>query len=278
VPNTGQAERWDGDLGAHWVAEADRYSRMARRFEERIVAALQPESGERVLDVGCGCGDLALAIAHLVGPAGAVLGVDLSGPMLTLATERASERGIANATFEQGDAQIHRFEPATFDAFVSRFGIMFFDDPAAAFSNLAGALRPGGRVAFTCWQDLLENEYVMVPAAAALEHVPFPELGEEGPGPFSLADPERLRGILERAGLAEVSLEAIHEPMWMGSSASDVVEFFHKHELAEILFRDVPDEIAHAAWLNVAAALKDHETPEGIVLSGRAWLVTARRP
>lgn len=276
--NEEQAERWDRAQGEHWVAEAERYGEMLKPFGERVLAALSAAPGERILDVGCGNGDLTLAVAEQVGPDGHVTGVDLSGPMLANARRRAAANEIHNVTFEQADAQVHEFEPDSFDAMCSRFGVMFFEDPAAAFANLGDALRTGGRLAFVCWQDLLINEYVMVPASAALEHVPVPDFsGLDGPGPFSLADDAKVRALLEGAGFVDVELEPVQAAMRMGSTAGDVVAFFHEHEFAEILLKDVPDDVAEGAWSAVRRAMEERASPEGVFLGGSAWVVGARR-
>src|SRR5687767_9978445 len=144
MPNVEEREYWDGTGGEHWATEADRYDFINRRFAERIGEALAPRPGERVLDVGCGNGALSLTIAPLVQPGGSVCGLDLSGPMLAVARRRAEEAVLDNAAFEQGDAQVHALPEAAFDAAVSRFGVMFFEDPVAAFANIGRALRPGG--------------------------------------------------------------------------------------------------------------------------------------
>jgi SAM-dependent methyltransferase len=279
VANAEQAEYWDGAGGEHWAADADRYDDVNRRFGEQIVAALAPSPGERVLDVGCGNGALSLAVAPLVTPGGSVLGLDLSGPMLRTARERASGAGLAEVEFEQGDAQVAVLAPGSFDAAVSRFGVMFFEDPVAAFANIGRALRPGGRLAFACWQELLKNEWLVVPSAAALAYVPMPDLGEPGgPGPFSLADPERVRSILADAGFVDVSLEDVVEPMRMGSSVEDAVAFMQRTDLAKTLFENVEEDVAAKAWAAIREALQPYESPAGVVLNGAAWLVTAHRP
>ena len=277
MPNTAQIENWDGPGGEHWVAEAARYDRMNQRFADTIVEAVAPQPGEQVLDVGCGNGALAMALAERVGAEGTVVGLDISGPMLANAEARAASRGLANVRFEKGDAQVHPLEEGAFDAVVSRFGVMFFEDPVSAFSNLRRALRPGGRIAFTCWQELLRNEWIMIPAAAALQHVPMPDLGEPGgPGPFSLADPERLRSVLGQAGYAQIDVEEVVRPMVMGDSIEDVLAFMHDSDMGQILMAGVDDETAARAWASVRQALIPHATADGVVLQGTVWLVTAR--
>ena len=277
-PNASQIESWDGPGGQHWVAEAERYDRMTRSFGERIIEAAAPGPGEQVLDVGCGNGAVALAVSALVAPGGSVMGLDVSGPMLAYARRRAEQARIASVSFRQGDAQVYPLPPAGFDAVVSRFGVMFFDDPVAAFANIGRALRPGGRIAFACWRDLIVNDWLMVPAGAALQYVPMPDLGQPGaPGPFSLADPERVHQVLRDAAFAQIALEEITRPMPMGSSADDVLAFMRGTEMAHVLMTGVDSGTAERAWAAVKAALQAHAEPAGITLAGTAWLVTARR-
>jgi SAM-dependent methyltransferase len=279
MTNLEQREYWDGAGGEHWREEAERYEALNRRFGARLLEALAPAEGERVLEVGCGNGGVAVELARRVGPSGAVLGLDLSGPMLANARHRAAEAGLDHLRFEQGDAQVCPFEPGSFDAVTSRFGVMFFDDPVAAFGNLARAVRGGGRLAVLCWQDLLRNEWLTVPVGAALAHVPMPELGDPGaPGPFALADPDRLSGVLREAGWADVMLDDVEEPMVMGGSLDDTVAFMQRTDMAATLMKDVPEDAAAAAWAAVREALAPYAGDDGVVLRGRAWLATAVTP
>jgi SAM-dependent methyltransferase len=279
MPNTAQIEKWDGPSGEHWAAEAARYDRLNQAFADRIVDVLAPQPGEAVLDVGCGNGALSLAIAPRVGPDGSVIGLDISSPMLGVARARAAEVGLTNVTFEKGDAQLHPLPDATFDGLVSRFGVMFFDDPTAAFTNLGRALKPGGRMAFACWQALPSNDWLMVPFGAALQHVPMPDLGPpESPGPFSLADPDTIRTMLDRAGFVDVDLEAVTRPMLLGASPDDAVWFLQRTDIAQGLMKDVDEPTAARAWAAVRDALASHLTERGVELNGTAWLVSGRRP
>jgi SAM-dependent methyltransferase len=278
MPNVEQMDYWNGAGGEHWVAEQVRYDEINAEFGARVVAVLAPQPGDRVLDVGCGNGALSLAIAPLVAPAGVVLGLDISGPMIEVAAQRAHAARMSNAIFEHADAQTYQLEGAAFDAVVSRFGVMFFDDPDAAFATLARSLRRGGRTVFTCWQDLLANEWLMVPAGAALAHVPMPDLGEAGqPGPFSLAEPDRVRSILTGAGFGDVQVEDLRCPMRMGSTVDDTVAFMQSTDMAAALMVDASDEVAAAAWAAVREALAPYAGPAGVVLQGAAWLVPATR-
>lgn len=273
MPNVEQIEHWDGQGGEHWVEFAEEYDRLNRGFTEHIVGRLAPQSGERVLDIGCGNGALCLAVAPRVD---AVVGLDISGPMLENAARRAAEAGVDNVTFEKGDAQVHPRPDASFDAAVSRFGVMFFEDPAAAFANVARMLRPAGRLVFTCWQELLANEWLLVPAGAALAYVPMPDLGDgTSPGPFALSDADRVRSLLSDAGFVDVALDPVTAPMCFGATVDAAVAFLQRTEMAQTLMKDQPEETVAKAWDAVREALVPHHGPDGVVLTGAAWLVTA---
>jgi SAM-dependent methyltransferase len=278
MTNSDQIAHWDGAGGDHWAAEADRYDRMNSGFADRVVEAVQPRAGESFLDAGCGNGALTLAIAALVGAQGHVTAVDLSRAMLAVARRRAAETGVANVTFVNEDVQTSSLPDATYDAIVSRFGVMFFDDPTAAFTNLTRMLKVGGRMAFACWRDLIHNEWLLVPAGAALQHVPMPDLGSPGtPGPFSLADRDTIRRVLSEAGLVDVEIAEVLLPMWMGTSVDDAVEFMRRTELGTTLMGGVDADTAAAAWDAVRSALEAHRTDRGVHLDGSAWVVTARK-
>jgi SAM-dependent methyltransferase len=281
VPNAGQLEQWARE-GEQWVAEADRYDVMLQSFGAAVLAAVGLSPGEQVVDVGCGNVTMTIDAARQVSPDGRALGIDISTPMLDLARRRAEQAGVGNAEFVKTDAQVHPFGGGSLDAILSRFGVMFFDDPEAAFANLASALRPSGRIAFVCWQDLLQNEWMLVPGAAAAQHVGLPEMQPEmqpgAPGPFALADADRVEHLLATAGFEDVSLESIARPMRVGSDVDDTVAFFESTDIARRLMADAgPDEVA-AALDAIRSALVPYAGDEGVLLSGTAWLVKARKP
>src|SRR5207245_420606 len=153
------------------------YDRQLAPFAAAVLGAARITSSERVLDIGCGCGRTTILAAQHAAEA---IGVDISAPMLECARAEAEERSVANVRFERADMQSRTFEPNTFDVAISRFGVMFFDDPVTAFGNVARALSPGGRLAFVCWQDLGHNEWLLVPGMAAAQHVPLPDTGSSG--------------------------------------------------------------------------------------------------
>ena len=169
---------------------------------------LELRPGQRVVDLGCGSGRTTLELAARVGPGGEVAGVDISAEMLARGRERAARLGAGNVEFLHADAQVHDFGEARFDAAYSRFGVMLFTDPVAAFANVRRALRPGGALSFACWQGVSGNEWMLIPGAAVAEVTgslpPMP--GPDEPGPFSLADPARVRAVLGAAGFGSIAI------------------------------------------------------------------------
>ena len=189
-------------------------------FAAMILDAAGLRPGADVLDVGCGCGGTTLAAARLVAP-GQAVGLDLSGPMLARARAGAEAAGLGNAEFRQGDAQVHPLEPGRFGAVLSRFGVMFFADPVAAFANIRSAARPDGRLVFVCWQPLAANQWLLVPGAALAEHVPPGGFGTgDGPGMFAFADPDRIRQVLAGAGWRDVKVTAEQASILVGGGGS----------------------------------------------------------
>lgn len=279
MANAQQIEHWNGETGRAWVRDGERYASMLGPFGDRVLETMAPRPGERILDVGCGNGDLSMDAARRVAPSGSVVGLDVSRPMLENAAARAASAALSNVEFREADAQVATFPAGSFDAACSRFGVMFFDDPVVAFANIRSALRPGGRLIFACWRDLVLNEYVMIPAAAALEHLPAPNVEAlSGPGPYSLADPDQTRRVLRDAGYTEIDLAEIDEQILMGENPADVTRFFRGHEFAEILFDNAPPDAAERAWSAIEDALQLRATDEGIRLAGAAWIVTAHAP
>jgi SAM-dependent methyltransferase len=270
------AEYWNGRAVDVWVREADRFDALLSPFGRRILTAAALEPGERVLDVGCGNGAVSLEAARAVGPGGRVTGLDLSAPMLEVARRRAREQGI-EVEFVQGDAQTASFDQP-FDMVVSRFGVMFFEDPVAAFANLAHATRPGGRLCFVCWQEMFANQWIAVPVGAMVAHVGIPDMPEPGgPGPFSLSDASRITELLGSAGWSEVAVEGHQDPMRMGRDPEDVVAFMLSDEMGRRLVEGKDPEAVKAGTQATLEALRPYVTPEGVVLTGACWLVTARR-
>jgi SAM-dependent methyltransferase len=241
--------------------------------------ALGPRAGERLLDVGCGTGAATLELARRVGPTGSVTGIDISAPMLAVAREHAVESGASQATFVQADAQTHAFAPASLDGVFSRFGVMFFADPTAAFRNLRMALRPGGRMAFVCWQPVTENPWMLVPLMAAAQHVAVPPPPAPGaPGPFSFGDRERVRRILSDAGFTEIAIDAFAPPVVVGGSGGvdDAVRLALQVGPTGALLREASADARARVEAAIREALLPWQTPAGVVMPSAAWVVSAR--
>lgn len=268
---------WNGEEGEHWAELAERYESGSVRIMDAFLAATPIAATARVLDVGCGNGGLSIDIAKLATD-GSVLGVDLSSQMLDVAAKNAASAGVTNVTFERADAQTYAFEPGTFDLAVSSFGVMFFDDPVAAFTNIAAALKPGGRISFIAWRGLQDNEWLMgIRGALAMgRDLPFPPL--EAPTPFSLADPTRNATLLEAAGLSNVVCTPIDEPMVVGADVDDALMFVSQIGIVKGLSHDLSDEQKAEGLANIRQLLADHATPDGVLLNTAALHITATRP
>ncbi len=276
MANSDMVDYWNGRSADAWVTGADRFDSMLAPFGRRLLAAAVLQEGERVLDVGCGNGAVSLEAARAVGPGGHVTGLDLSAPMLEVARTRAVERGI-DVDFVMGDAQTASFD-RPFDVVIGRFGVMFFDDPEVAFANLARATRPGGRLSFVCWREFLANKWVTVPSMAMVAHVGIPELPPPGaPGPFALADPERIGNLLGSTGWSEVDVVEHDDGMPMGRDPEDVLAFMLSDEMSRQLVEGKDPAAVRAGSGATLDALRPYITPQGVVLGGACWLVTARR-
>lgn len=278
-PNAEQITYWNEKGGPKWVTLQETLDRQLARFGHIVMDQLAIGAGERVLDVGCGCGETSLELGRRVGPKGTVLGVDISSVMLDRARDRARRDGLANVELAVADAQTHPFAAGRFDAIFSRFGVMFFSDPRAAFTNLAAALRPGGRLGFHCWKGLADNPWMTVPLFAALRHVPAPTPSPpDAPGPFAFADADRVRGILEAAGFSEIDFETRNEMMSVGTGDVDeAADFALQMGPASIAIREATPETIAKVRASVRDALADHRTPTGVRLATATWVVTARK-
>ncbi|MFJ9174248.1 class I SAM-dependent methyltransferase [Streptomyces sp. NPDC102360] len=278
IINTEQAQAWNGPEGAHWARHQDRWNAVNEGFNEPLLDAAALTERDRVLDLGCGSGQTT-RLAALRAPRGHAQGLDLSGPMLAEARTRAEQEGVTNASFTQGDAQAYPFEAGAYDAAISRYGVMFYADPEAAFANVGRALRPGGRLAFVCPADAALNDWVA--AMAALRDIlPVGDFGRPGlPGMFSLASPDRIRDVLTAAGFTGVTANQAQAYGTWGSSAEDAAEFL----LGTGPGRHLMEHAGAEAGARASGTLTDHlrgfEAAGGAVrLRSTCWLVTADRP
>lgn len=269
-----QIDYWNGPGGAKWVAQQDRTDLMLAPVAERLLAQAKVPRGGTVIDIGCGCGATTLMLADLVGADGHVTALDVSAPMLEVARRRLA--GHRNVQCILGDAQTYAFPAGIGDLLFSRFGVMFFGDPTAAFANMRRALKPGGRVVFACWRPIAENPWMQVPLHAAYKHVPrLPKPSPDDPGPFSFADPERVTRILTGAGLAAPRFTPcdLMIDLATGGGLDDAVDQACEIGATSRALQGQPEEAVAAVRVAVREALTEHVTPQGVMLGGAIWLV-----
>ena len=280
TPDTLHADQvafWSGEGGAMWLKAETRIERGIAGLGAKAIAAAAPQPGESVLDVGCGTGPTTRLLARAVAPSGTVLGLDLSAPMMEEAARRAASDGLTNVRFVAGDASAYAFEPASMDLLFSRFGVMFFGDPPAAFSNLRHALKPGGRLTFLCWRPFKENSWAFVPFMAGAPFLPpLPRPAPDEPGPFAFGDSARVTAILAGAGFAGITVEPIDELLVLSAGGLDeaVTQATEIGPLSRAL-RDVPDDVRAKVTNAVRTALAPHLTKDGVRLPAACWLVKA---
>lgn len=279
-PNAEQIEFWNGEGGEKFVRYQNALDAMLEPFGTEAIRQAGVRSGEAVLDIGCGCGETTIDLSRIVGVTGEVVGVDISEPMLARAEYLAAQTEMTNVFFELVDVETGTLHEESFDLAFSRFGVMFFRNPATAFRNVRSALRPGGRLAFACWQPLDRNQWVSLQLKAVLPLVPPPERpGPEDPGPFSFGDPERIRRVLTEAGFADIAVEPFAPKVVLGGMLvlDDAVDFSMEIGPVSALLKDADEATRAKARDAVRAALEAYRTDRGVMLAAGAWIVTARK-
>jgi SAM-dependent methyltransferase len=274
--NADQLAFWNGPGGDIWVARQAHTDVTLAPVSEALLAHSAPRTGERVLDVGCGCGTSTLEFARAVGPAGRVAALDISGPMLAEGEARAKAAGIANVEWRQADAATAALDG--FDLLTSNFGLMFFGDPVAALAHMRRAARPGARMAFVCWRTLDENPWMEVPMRAVAPHVPPRPKGDpEAPGMFAFADPQRVTRVLTAAGWAPPQFERLDRDLDIaaGRGLEEAVVQSTQIGAVNSWLRNQPAEVVTAAVASLREALAPHRDGASVRLPGAMWLVSS---
>jgi ubiquinone/menaquinone biosynthesis C-methylase UbiE len=272
-----QVEYWNTEGGKSWAARQQSWDTAMKPFSDAALIRAAVAPGERVIDIGCGCGATALQLAELVGPKGKVLGVDVSKPML----DRAKERGAGNPvlSFAEADATTYSFERGAADLLFSRQGFMFFPKPERAFANLRSALKPNGRMAFSCFRTPRENALITTILAAVADFVPpLPKMNPEDPGPFAFQDPERVKRILSTAGFKSVALEPVDVESDIGAGKGLEEALVNAMEIgpASRALRGASPETRAEAEAALRAALTPKQRDGKVLLGAGLWIVTAR--
>lgn len=275
TPNSRGAEFWNSTMGHAWVSQQAVISDAFTSVTGVSLDAASVKPGEYVIDIGCGTGDTLLAFARLVGPSGAVLGVDVSVPMLDFARHRAAQAGFGNVTCALADATSYALKPRWADLVYSRFGVMFFEDPVKAFANIRSGMKAGGRLVFVCFRTMPESPWFRVPIEAARPHVPaLPPVDPLAPGMFSFARDERVRGLLTEAGFREIAIKATDVPIH-GKDITQSMAFLTEAGPLPALLENASDDQRKRATEAVRNALAANIGADGRGLHVGLWLVSA---
>ena len=270
--NEEQIAYWNGPAAARWTTQQQVLDRALEPFSAAALQLAAADGGERAVDVGCGCGDTALALAERVGLSGRVVGIDVSGPMLARAKQRAA--GLSQLEFLQADAATARFAP-DHDLLFSRFGVMFFEDPIAAFANLRGALRATGRLTFVCWRAFDDNPWAKLPVAAVQRVLPQTQdtWNSDLPGPYAFADRDKIATTLSGAGFHAIGIERFDAALIPpGSDLDSRVDFSINSGPAARLLTGAGPEIVAQVREELA---RSFAAQGNLALTGSSWLVHA---
>lgn len=272
--NAAQIDYWNATAGETWALFQEQLDRQIAPLGLEGLRVLAPATGERVIDIGCGCGQTSLDLARRVGSNGHVVGVDISAPMLDVARRRPLSGSTMRPEFREADAQSVDLGHAVFDAAFSRFGVMFFSDPVAAFSNIRQSLKPHGRLGFVCWRPLSENTWMLAPLNAALPFLPAPPPADPlAPGPFALSDAGRVRSILRDAGFGSVTIEPFDAIIGSGDIEQTLELTLEVGPLGAAL-RENPQQKSNVADA-VRKVLTHYATPAGVLMPAAVWIVLA---
>lgn len=272
--NAAQIEYWNTSAGETWARFQEALDRQVEPLGLAAMDVLCPAEGEHIVDIGCGCGQTSLALAARVRPTGSVVGVDISQPMLDVAFRRPRTADL-QVTFRKLDAQTGDLGDDLFDAAFSRFGVMFFSDPVAAFANIRASLKPGGRLAFVCWRALNENPWMQAPLQAALPLLPpLAPPDPAAPGPFAFADPSRVRSILADSGYGSVTINPFDADIG-GEDLDQTLKLALRIGPLGRALREHPEFVGNVTDA-VRDVLSEYLTSNGVRMPAAVWIALAR--
>ena len=278
-PDTVKPEDWAGEMGLKWLANLDAFEEMIAPIGDALLARADFQPGETVIDLGCGGGATTLAIAQKIAPSGRVRGVDISPDLVAAARQRATQAGATNMEFTCADAETVKLPDSPYDRLFSRFGSMFFEDPFAAFQNLHGLLRKGGRVDLAVWGPPRDNLWMMEMMGVVRNHVEVPPAVPRAPGPFAFEDLEYLGEILSRGGFSDVDVaayESLQPVGGVGATPEQAADFASVAMATGRLLRDQGDAVVEAARKDLVSLFASHYEPgKGVMMQGKVWLVSA---
>jgi SAM-dependent methyltransferase len=274
MANEAQAVLWTDEVGPIWLAHEERVTSIAAPHGRAAMDAAAVVAGERVLDIGCGTGPTTIELAERVGADGRVVGVDLSPLLLDRARERADASGLDNIEFRAADVQTADLG-SDFDVAYSRFGVMFFDDPVAAFANIRSALRSGGRLAFSCFQPIFANQWMAAPTMGAASVFPFTPPAPDAPGPFAFADQDRVRSILTDAGFTDIDIQPHDHDVEVGMDDSDIDQVLSMGPMRDH-YTKADDETKRRAFAAVRESVASFADGGRYRFPSASWTVTAR--
>ncbi|MCW5656538.1 MAG: class I SAM-dependent methyltransferase [Burkholderiaceae bacterium] len=271
-----QAKLWNGPSGQAWIDLQETFDRALQPLEDLLVDAVAAQPAHQVLDVGCGTGATTLAIARQLASRGRCVGIDISNPMIAVARARAEREG-SRAQFVRVDVQTHAFEPAAFDSFVSRFGVMFFDAPLQAFANLRRAARADAAMHFVAWRSPAENPFMTTAERAAAPLLSaLPVRAPDAPGQFAFADPERVRSILQGSGWTDIHIQPIDVTCTM--SESDLSRYYARLGPVGRALRDVDEPTRARVLATLHEAFAPYVHGDAVRFAAACWMIGARAP
>ena len=277
--NIDQKEFWNHKKGKLWVSLGPRIDDMFGPLGDEALKVLAPQKGENVIDIGCGTATTSLKLAGLLGRKGSVIGMDISKPILEYAKQNAKENSIKNIEFVLADAQNYCFMADSYDAIFSRFGVMFFDDPVAAFSNILKGIKSGGRLTFVCWADRSANDWIEVSTNIASKFLELPpKSAPRDPGPFAFEDPLYLNEVLSDSGWSEISIENYSVTNVVGKSTKAAADFLSRMGPMSVPFEDSEDSVKRKVIDSLEKCFADYVTTRGVEMHFSAWIVTAYKP